>query len=140
MSEESLGLMDPLMPAEGNSELPDLVMDLVAKSQRLAGMVHPRVQTSMGDLVRSMNCYYSNLIEGHDTHPRDIDRALAKDYSKEPKKRSLQQEAVAHIEVQQMIDMGKDPQVPPATREYILWLHKEFCERLSEDLLALENP
>jgi Fic family protein len=24
-------------------------------------------------------CYYSNLIEGHNTHPRDIDRALADD-------------------------------------------------------------
>jgi len=45
-----------------------------------------------------MNCYYSNLIEGHETHPRDIDRALAKDYAKEPKKRSLQLEAVAHID------------------------------------------
>ena len=22
-----------------------------------------------------MNCYYSNLIEGHDTHPIDIERA-----------------------------------------------------------------
>ena len=24
-----------------------------------------------------MNCYYSNLIEGHNTRPRDIERALA---------------------------------------------------------------
>jgi hypothetical protein len=28
-----------------------------------------------------MNCYYSNLIEGHDTHPVDIERALKSDYS-----------------------------------------------------------
>jgi len=28
-----------------------------------------------------MNCYYSNLIEGHDTHPVDIERALNNDYS-----------------------------------------------------------
>jgi hypothetical protein len=48
-----------------------------------------------------MNCYYSNLIEGHDTHPRDIDRALAHaDYSNDPQMRALQKEAVAHIEVQ----------------------------------------
>ena len=137
---ESVGLMEPLMPPEGNSELADLVVDLVAKSQRLAGMLHPKVQKSIGDLVRSMNCYYSNLIEGHDTHPRDIDRALAKDYAKEPEKRSLQQEAVAHIEVQRMIDAGQDRQVEPTSSEYILWLHRSFCERLPKDLLWVETP
>jgi len=30
-----------------------------------------------------MNCYYRNLIEGHDTHPIDIERALENDYSKD---------------------------------------------------------
>src|SRR5437773_8028475 len=140
MSEESLGSMEPVMPAEGNSELPDLVMDLVAKSQRLAGMVHPRVQTSMGDLVRSMNCYYSNLIEGHDTHPRDIDRALAKDYAKEPRRRALQLEAFAHIEVQKRIDEDEEEKADPTSTQYVLWLHREFCERLPEELLRVEDP
>lgn len=128
------------MPPEGNTLLADLVVDLIAKSHRLAGMLHPIVQGSIGDLVRSMNCYYSNLIEGHDTHPRDIDRALAKSYLKEPRKRSLQQEAVAHIEVQRTIDAGKDPQVDPTALVYILWLHHAFCERLPKDLLWTESP
>ncbi len=120
--------------------LADCVLDLVGKAKALSGMLHPRVQVSVGDLVRSMNCYYSNLIEGHDTHPRDIDRALARDYSREPRKRALQVEAAAHIEVQRMIDRGEDPQVEPASREYILWLHKSFCERLPEEMLRGENP
>jgi hypothetical protein len=33
----------------------------------------------LANLVRSMNCYYSKLIEGHDTHPVDIERALKND-------------------------------------------------------------
>jgi Zn-finger domain-containing protein len=41
-----------------------------------------------------MNCYYSNLIEGHDTHPIDIERALKNDYSKDVGKRNLQQRLV----------------------------------------------
>ena len=53
-----------------------------------------------------MNCYYSNLIEGHDTHPVDIERALKNDYSRDEKKRDLQLEAKAHIIVQQGIDTG----------------------------------
>jgi len=53
-----------------------------------------------------MNCYYSNLIEGHDTHPIDIERALKNDYSHDPRKRDLQLEAKAHIAIQQWIDNG----------------------------------
>jgi Fic family protein len=88
-----------------------------------------------------MNCYYSNLIEGHDTHPRDIDRALAHaDYSADPQKRALQHEAVAHIEVQRLIDHREDIQVETTSTEYITWLHREFCRRLPEELLWVENP
>ena len=34
--------------------------------------------SALADLVRAMNCYYSNLIEGHDTHPVDIERAAVR--------------------------------------------------------------
>lgn len=53
-----------------------------------------------------MNCYYSNLIEGHDRHPVDIERALSNDYSTDARKRDLQLEAKAHITVQRWIDPG----------------------------------
>ena len=106
---ESIGLMEPLLPPEGASELNDLALDLVSKASSFSGMLNPVVSKSVGDLVRSMNCYYSNLIEGHDTHPRDIDRAMAEEYSSEPEKRALQKEAVAHISVQKMIDEGTYP-------------------------------
>jgi Fic family protein len=132
--------MEPMMPPEGERLLEDLAIDLVAKANALTGQIHPLVRASMGELVRSMNCYYSNLIEGHDTHPRDIDRALKKDYSREPEKRTLQLEAVAHIEVQRMIDSSADDPSDPATAHYALWLHHEFCSRLPDELLWVENP
>ena len=53
-----------------------------------------------------MNCYYSNLIEGHDTHSIDIERALNEEFSSDPEQRNLQLEARAHIEVQRWIDAG----------------------------------
>jgi Fic family protein len=133
-------IMEPMLPHEGERRLEDLAVELVSKASALAGNLHPVVQRSIGDLVRSMNCYYSNLIEGHDTHPRDIDRALARDYSTEPARRALQLEAVAHIEVQRRIDEGKDEEADAASTRYILWLHREFCERLPEELLWVENP
>jgi Fic family protein len=87
-----------------------------------------------------MNCYYSNLIEGHNAHPREIDRALADEYSQDPNKRALQKEARAHIEVQRMLDAGTDPQVSPTSAEYLKWLHYEFCSRLPPELLVIRHP
>lgn len=140
MRTEPTGLMEPMMPADGNAALDDLVIALVQKASALASQLHPVVQRSVGNLVRSMNCYYSNLIEGHDTHPWDIERALAKDYANEPEKRNLQLEAVAHIEVQKMIDEGSASTAYPTTEEYVAWLHREFCNRLPEAMLWVENP
>ena len=128
------------MPRGEATALDDLAFDLVAKANRLAGQFQPGVRESIDDLVRSMNCYYSNLIEGHDTHPRDIDAALEEHYSNDASKRSLQREARAHIEVQRLIDYGRDPDEPPTSIKYMQWLHREFCQRLPEEMLWEDNP
>ena len=129
--------MEPLFPEEGK-HLSDLATELVAKSNALAGRLHPVMHEGLGDLVRSMNCYYSNLIEGHHTHPVDIDRALAGDYSADPEKRNLQLEATAHIDVQRKIDLGKAPQ-PSTTVAFVKWVHLEFCRQLPDDLLIVKD-
>lgn len=86
-----------------------------------------------------MNCYYSNLIEGHNTHPIDIERALNEDFSADVEKRNLQLEAVAHIEVQRWIDAGgltDHPLAPESLRE----IHPRFCQNLPPELLVLRRP
>ncbi len=132
--------MEPFLPDEPHHELEDCSYEFASSASALAGQLNPIVRTAVGDLVRSMNCYYSNLIEGHNTLPRDIESALAKKYSSEPKKRNLQLEAVAHIEVQRKIDTGQDPKSEPVSQDYICWLHREFCSKLPEELLWVENP
>jgi Fic family protein len=131
--------MEPMAPEEASRQLDDDILPLVAEANQLAGRIHPILRDSIGDLVRSMNCYYSNLIEGHDTHPRDIDRALANDFSAEPTKRDLQKEAVAHIHVQRLIDTGRDPDAWPASAAYASWLHEEFCSRLPPEMLFVTD-
>ena len=132
--------MEPMLPEAAVQSLEEPAFTLIAEANQLAGRVHPILQQSVGNLVRSMNCYYSNLIEGHNTHPRDIDRALAEEFSEDREKRNLQREAVAHIAVQRMIDEGNDPGVWPTTAAYARWLHREFCERLPDDMLWVDNP
>jgi len=86
-----------------------------------------------------MNCYYSNLIEGHDTHPVDIERALQKDYSSNTHERNLQLEASAHINVQAWIDEG-GLTGKAVTAEGIREIHQRFGKLLPEDLLWVEDP
>ena len=86
--------------------LTDLALELAQKSAGFRRSMPESLLASLADLVRSMNCYYSNLIEGHNTHPVDIERALKNDYSADAKKRDLQLEAIAHITVQRWIDNG----------------------------------
>ncbi len=131
--------MEPMLPEEANKELDDLALALVERANSFAARVNPILRQSIGDLVRSMNCYYSNLIEGHDTLPIDIDRALADDYAQDIEKRNLQLEARAHIEVQAIIDHGKAP-YPTLSVDFILWLHEAFCSRLPPELLQSTDP
>ena len=84
----STSAMEPMLPEDREHRLADIATDLVARASALAGRLHPILRDSIGNLVRSMNCYYSNLIEGHATTPVDIERALASDFSAEPAKRT----------------------------------------------------
>jgi Fic family protein len=134
---ETVSLMEPLLIGETSrhrAALTDLVFELAQKSAGFRHFLPESLLTSLADLVRSMNCYYSNLIEGHDTHPVDIERALKGDYSKDAKKRDLQLEAQAHIAVQQWIDRGGLRGRTVAAGS-IREIHRRFCELLPADLL-----
>ena len=119
--------------------LNDLALELATNAARFRGSLPKHIERSLADLVRSMDCYYSNLIEGHDTHPVDIERALKDDYSTNTKQRNLQLEAKAHITVQQWIDDGglKDK---AASTESLCEIHKRFGELLPDELLWVEEP
>jgi len=139
---EATALMEPLQIGETSrlrTGLTDLALDLAQKSAGFQRSLPASMLPSLADLVRTMNCYYSNIIEGHATQPVDIERALKGDYSNDPEKRDLQLEAKAHIMVQQWIDAGglKDRVVAV---ESIREIHRRFCEHLPADLLLIEDP
>ena len=139
---ESIALMEPLLIGESSKHrgaLNDLALELAQKSAGFRRSLPESLLTSLADLVRAMNCYYSNLIEGHDTHPIEIERALKGDYSKDAKKRDLQLEAKAHIEVQRWIDAGSLKGRSVAA-DSITDIHRRFGEALPDDLLWVEDP
>jgi len=127
--------MEPLLPTVSSSILSDLAVDVIQKSSSLGSLVHPKTRLAIVELVRSMNSYYSNLIEGHNTLPTDIEKALSREYSADPAKRALQMESTAHIEVQKLIEalLHDDPSLNICQGEFLCRVHKEFYDRLPDE-------
>jgi Fic family protein len=134
--------MTPMMP-DLDGELEGLIVSLIEKVAALRGRIHPITCDEMAKLVEMMNSYYSNLIEGHYTMPAEIEQALRGEYSADPAKRELQIESVAHIEVHHLIveKFKRDnAQESLCSKEFILWLHKEFYDRMPAEFKVVRSP
>ena len=78
---ESVGLMEPLILAESSphrSALSDIALTLASRSARLLSSLPDGIVTALAGLVRSMSCYYRNLIVGA-RHAPDRHRARAEE-------------------------------------------------------------
>jgi Fic family protein len=119
---------------ESTAAINDVLAELVFKAGRLDNALRGPLQAEAAGLVRIMNCYYSNLIEGHNTRPRDIAAAIAGDLSEDPAKRDLQLEARAHIILQQKIDtqFHEGALGDPVAEDFIMGLHRDFYAEVPE--------
>ena len=128
--------MEPLLPKGQGSRLAELTCEILKASGRLTGQIHsPLVLQRVADLVREMNCYYSNLIEGHKTIPRDIERAMIRDFSGDQAQQDNQQLSLAHIAVEKLMEERLAAEtVDVYSPDFVCWLHREFYTRLPEPL------
>jgi Fic family protein len=119
----------------------DLVAELAGQSATLGQALHPGTATNLAGLVRVMNTYYSNLIEGHNTRPGDIERALAGDLDEDEERRNLQLEAAAHVRVQAEIDARAEAGTlgEPAAEPFIKNLHAAFYRGAPEAMLTIQG-
>ena len=133
--------IEPCLLEEARGELLDLLTELPAAAGALGGRLHPKTAANLADLVRVMNCYYSNLIEGHNTRPHEIERALTNDLDADEPRRNLQLEARQHIRLQRDIDRRfADGSLPDAaSTDFIRELHREFYRDAPEALLRIEG-
>ncbi len=134
--------IEPTRLEDTPPEIADAVAELSAETATLGAALHPRTAAKLADLVRVMNSYYSNLIEGHVTRPRDIVRALAGELDTDKARRNLQMEAAAHVRVQAALDrMHREGRLPePASRDFLRWLHREFYGEAPAEMLVMHGP
>ncbi|MDR9417909.1 Fic family protein [Gracilimonas sp.] len=137
---DRLSHMEPLFP-KATKPLVDLAMEVFRREAELGGLVHPLTRKKIARLLRHINSYYSNRIEGEHTNPVDIERAVRKEYSKDEEKKRLQKLSVAHIEVQKLIDdrFEKGEKVPVCSSEFLCWIHREFYSRVPDSFLKIRK-
>src|SRR5260370_1305118 len=132
---QQISQMEPLYPAH-TEKLEDLARNVVAISASVGGRLASPTLAAIRGLLRVVNSYYSNLIEGHSTHPVDIERAMRQDYSADQHKRDLQIESQVHIEVQEELAkrLDEEPDLNVASPEFLCWIHERFYSRLPDGL------
>jgi Fic family protein len=133
--------IEPTRLEEIPEAISDVVAELTATTATLGAALNPVTAANLADLVRLMNCYYSNLIEGHNTRPRDIARALEGKFDTDPERRNLQIEAAAHVRVQTEIDrMAMEDQLPePASCHFLRRLHRDFYTGAPKEMLLIRD-
>ena len=142
---------EPLLPEDRLMEpLLERASDLTSAATSLGAAAS--AQRELRVLLRSMNSYYTNRIEGEHTRPSDIDRALQNDFSSNADLARKQRLAVAHIrteescerQMDELVQTQREAGAPAAlkslyTADALVWLHEELFTGLPEQDLHLSD-
>ena len=130
-----LDAIEPLLPTQRQPALEVLAEEVCRSGFALKNLVHPVTAARIAKLLRSVNSYYSNRIEGEQTLPRDIESALRRSFSKDPGKARLQRLAVAHIGAQEQMEqrLVTEPGLAVFGTPFLVGLHRGFFERLTKE-------
>ncbi|MDQ6634304.1 MAG: Fic family protein [Gemmatimonadota bacterium] len=132
----------PFAPA-----LPDLptllplARQLVRDIDGLGAQLPPHTVDAVHRLLRDATTYYSNLIEGHDTHPVFLDAARQGAISRAPALRNGQIEALAHAETHAEYEtlLAKDERLNVAATAVIVGVHRSFYSRLPIEMRTVRD-
>ncbi|MEA3465691.1 MAG: Fic family protein [Thermodesulfobacteriota bacterium] len=132
--------IEPLFPHD-KPVLQELALRVATESAALAKCLHPKSLAGIVELLRIINSYYSNLIEGNSTHPSDVERATREEYAADAAERDLQLESLAHISCQRQIEarLEAEPGINPSSEDFIRWMHRMFYEQLPDTFKYVQH-
>src|SRR5438045_839889 len=100
-----LSRFQPLYPEDRFlAPLLEKAAEFVADCHRLGGQAGESVVRALRPRLRAMNSYYTNKIEGQQTRPADIERALRQDFDADAALAKKQRLAIAHMEVEEQLE------------------------------------
>lgn len=121
---------------------PEELQDQIVQVMRLDADLHAKIPRPMRvpvmNLLRAVNSYYSNKIEGNSTLPADILRAEQDGNTLEVKPSQDFLEIKRHIEAQRRLTDDPIDPVNVCTRETISRLHREFYVGVPDEMLDIQ--
>lgn len=123
---------EPLLPTQKLGELSEITRRIFEKSSEMKGSASPQARAALREIVRSMNSYYSNRIEGQSTHPVNIERALSKDFSDTPDVARRQRVALAHIDAERELEEIVTTEAGALSSGFLKQAHENLYRRLPE--------
>lgn len=117
-------------------ELQDAVVELMRLDAALNSNIPPPLRLPMMNLLRKVNSYYSNKIEGNSTLPAEVLRAQDEPTNIKAGEDLL--EIKRHIEAQRRLTDDPIDEVEICTKDAISRMHREFYEGMPVELLDIK--
>ena len=130
---------EPLLPSQNLAELGEATRRIFEKSAALRASASPEARSALREIVRSMNSYYSNRIEGQATHPANIERALQHNFSDKPDVAKRQRVALAHIEAERELEGAVAKEAQALSSAFLCQAHKSLYSRLPQEDRATDD-
>lgn len=125
-------LPTPWIPdGDSRRHLLDRCSTVIARSDLLRNSVPIGIREALSPLLRNMNSYYSNLIEGQHTTPAEIELALNSEFSEDSETARRQRLAIAHVEIERELRLAfRSPYEAPL----LLELHRRLFEAIEPEI------
>jgi len=136
-------MVTPTLPGrEHIGELKDMAQEIIDASARLEGRVAPLTAQSLGDCLRLLNSYYSNLIEGHKTTIPEIEQALREVFTGDEERQYAQELCAAHVSTEKvmMAEVMANTGINVAAPNFLKQIHREFYGYLPAKHLFTHGP
>lgn len=133
---------DPALPSKRLGELKDMAQQVIIASATLDGRIAKETASALGDRLRFLNSYHSNLIEGHKTSILEIEAALNQNFSSNEQQRYAQELCAAHVRTERalMQDVLSNPPENICSFDVVAEIHKRFYEQLPDHHLYTHGP
>jgi Fic family protein len=132
----NLNQFQPLYPeSRVLAPLQELASEIIAQCHHLHGQAGESIVRSLRPKLRAMNSYYTNKIEGQHTLPKNIERALKKDFDADKELAKKQRLAIAHMEVEELLESNlKEGSLNDLfDHALVSKIHEELYSRLPEE-------
>ncbi|WGS53413.1 Fic family protein [Paraburkholderia sp. D15] len=135
-------MIEPAFPNDGEMiDVLDKVADLRAAAAQLSASAGPASRDVLAPLLRAMNSYYTNKIEGQHTYPADLEAAIERNFSKEDETYRRQQLAIAHMRLEKELEPValQSSWAQQFSPEWICRIHRELYMQLPEASLIIKD-